>query len=270
MIIYKAENKINGKIYIGQTTKSLNIRKVRHRYSSSGIFRYAVKKYGLGGFDWQILETCTSKYDLDLAEEWYIRKFNSRHPNGYNITIGGGGCLGYKHDKNTLNRMRKYMMGKNIGKVRDNAFKKKLSNIFSGSGNPMHGKTGEAAPNYGRKFSDTTRGKMSANQTGDKNSFYGRKHTDKTRECMSESRKGKKHPLFGKNVSATTKHKISVANSKKYTITFPDGSKEVICGIVRFCKENNLDSKSMINCAKGRTKSHKGYRCSYYADGGDK
>lgn len=49
MLIYKATNKINGKIYIGQTHKSLEERKMCHKHDSKNIDTYfyrAIRKYG--------------------------------------------------------------------------------------------------------------------------------------------------------------------------------------------------------------------------------
>ena len=60
--IYKYENKINGKIYIGLSTNIEN-RYKQHLYDAehleerrcSGI-DYAIKKYGIENFDFQIIE----------------------------------------------------------------------------------------------------------------------------------------------------------------------------------------------------------------------
>ena len=49
MIIYKATNKNNGKIYIGQTIQSLKNRNRLRKYGSTK-FDMAFKKYGEEGF----------------------------------------------------------------------------------------------------------------------------------------------------------------------------------------------------------------------------
>ena len=96
MIIYRAINKINNKSYIGQTTQSLEKRKHRHLDSSNYnkfIFHKALKKYGLENFDWEILMHCTSKPMLNAAEIFFIDRYNTKVPNGYNLTDGGEGLI---------------------------------------------------------------------------------------------------------------------------------------------------------------------------------
>lgn len=53
MIIYKATNKINGKVYIGQSHKSLEERMRRHKNDSirqDSYFYRAIRKYGWENF----------------------------------------------------------------------------------------------------------------------------------------------------------------------------------------------------------------------------
>ena len=89
MVIYKTKNKITGRIYIGQD-KSNN-----PEYLGSGkILRQSIEKYGKENFEKEILEECSSKEQLDLAEKYWISYYNSTDRNiGYNIAVGGsGGC----------------------------------------------------------------------------------------------------------------------------------------------------------------------------------
>ena len=101
MIIYKVTNKINGKIYIGQTILSLKRRKNIH-YSSAkkslykSVFHFALLKYKKQDFIWKILRKCNTKKELDRLEKYYIRKLKTKIPNGYNLTDGGEGCQGMK------------------------------------------------------------------------------------------------------------------------------------------------------------------------------
>ena len=86
--IYKITNKINGKVYIGQ---SVNIQR-RWRNHKSAIndsfpIHKAFKKYGLENFDFEVLEECCIE-DLSKREQYYILYFNSLVPNGYNIVFG--------------------------------------------------------------------------------------------------------------------------------------------------------------------------------------
>lgn len=98
--IYKIENRVNGKVYIGQ---SINIehRWTGHRKSIHGCgeaYNYplyqAIRKYGLENFEFSILEECDVK-ELNEKEIYYIKINNSFIPNGYNQTFGGQGNHGH-------------------------------------------------------------------------------------------------------------------------------------------------------------------------------
>lgn len=88
--IYKITNKINGKVYIGQSVdittrwkQEINAAKRGEQYPLYRAFR----KYGIENFDFSILEECPTK-KLDERERFYIKKFNSVN-DGYNIQYGG-------------------------------------------------------------------------------------------------------------------------------------------------------------------------------------
>lgn len=93
--IYKWTNKINGKIYIGQ---SINIEERSRSHISSAYyiksntyntaFHAAIRKYGPQNFDFQIICLCPVT-ELDTLEKYYIKELNTLVPNGYNMTTGG-------------------------------------------------------------------------------------------------------------------------------------------------------------------------------------
>ena len=76
-------------------------------------FYNAIRKYGEENFKWEIIEECNTKYELDLAEEWYIRKYRTfkdySNCNGYNLTMGGDGNI---PSKETKKKMSQNMIGK--------------------------------------------------------------------------------------------------------------------------------------------------------------
>lgn len=91
--IYKVTNKINGKIYIGQTN-NFEKRKREHltdKRTNHQAFKRALNKYGEDGFDWKIIDKCLTKNEINLKEKYYIKFYNSKVPNGYNIADGGEG-----------------------------------------------------------------------------------------------------------------------------------------------------------------------------------
>ena len=93
MIIYKVTNSINGKLYIGQTTKSLDKRKAKHLSDANHLpivpFHKALSKYGKDCFKWETLEECSSQEELKTKEQHWIKKLNTFGRNGYNMTKGG-------------------------------------------------------------------------------------------------------------------------------------------------------------------------------------
>lgn len=91
--IYIIKNDINDKAYIGQT---VNPKQRWEQYCSLvknkpnvQVITKAMKKYGIGHFTMSILETDVVNYDE--REKYWIQKYNSLVPNGYNIAIGGNG-----------------------------------------------------------------------------------------------------------------------------------------------------------------------------------
>ena len=168
-IIYKATNKINGKVYIGQTIRGLHERKRKHCYSKhKTYFHNAIKKYGKDNFEWEILEKC-SQSSLNQKEIYYIKKYNSVEK-GYNLMAGGGIQSGWNHSEEAKNKMSvkikewyKDNEHPNKGRVWSKEVRDKMSLAkkdfkpsrkqrkehslrMRGSGNPMYGMSGKLAP----------------------------------------------------------------------------------------------------------------------------
>jgi len=101
-IIYVATNRVNGKQYVGQTRRTLKQRikdHLRERRSFMRVFHRALVKYGVDSFDFE--ERLVSDDMLDQEERRLILELNTKVPNGYNLTDGGGGSKGYKHTDET-------------------------------------------------------------------------------------------------------------------------------------------------------------------------
>ena len=95
--IYKITNKINNKVYIGQTSESIRQRWKEHIYAANHDqgkeYNYAVhcaiRKYGCCNFDVDLLEEIDDEMLNDREVYWieYYDGFKS----GYNMTLGGEG-----------------------------------------------------------------------------------------------------------------------------------------------------------------------------------
>lgn len=89
--IYKITNKINNKVYIGQTVQNENKRWYHHledaKLGSQLKFHKALNKYGKDNFNWEIIEEVPNEI-LNGREIYWINFYNS-YKDGYNSTPGG-------------------------------------------------------------------------------------------------------------------------------------------------------------------------------------
>lgn len=94
--IYIYRNKINQKVYIGQSTnierriKEHNLRAYQESSAEyNSLLCKAIRKYGLENFEIKVLKTCSAN-ELDHLEQYYIKYYNSYLKEyGYNMTMGG-------------------------------------------------------------------------------------------------------------------------------------------------------------------------------------
>ncbi len=123
MYIYKTICLINNKIYIGQSSKSIN-----DKYLGSGTsLCLAIKKYGKDDFVKEILRVCETQHQLNIWEQIYIKRFDTMNrEKGYNLCKGGQGeelNSPMFNDEIRL-RMKATKTGKNTGKNNPNFGKK--------------------------------------------------------------------------------------------------------------------------------------------------
>lgn len=74
------------------------------KYPSNQNLKNSIKEYGLENFSLSFLEHgVVSKENLCNLEIFYIKDFNSLHPNGYNYHLGGNGT---NHTKQSIDSCR--------------------------------------------------------------------------------------------------------------------------------------------------------------------
>lgn len=98
-IIYCYTNLVNNKKYIGQT---INPKKRFNQHKSSAFnekdseynspLHRAFRKYGYENFKYEVLIENNEIDILNELEIYFIKKYNSQIPNGYNIEPGGKNC----------------------------------------------------------------------------------------------------------------------------------------------------------------------------------
>lgn len=98
--IYKIYNDINEKVYIGQTSLTVEHRFKEHLTKAKTKEREnlplynAMKKYGIEHF---FVETIEKTDNLQEREKYWIQYYDS-YNNGYNATLGGEGNSKIDHD----------------------------------------------------------------------------------------------------------------------------------------------------------------------------
>ncbi len=224
MIIYKATNIVNGKVYIGKSKKSLNERRkvhertvIRGNYGYVSKFYRAMKKYGFKKFIWTIVkDNIQDEKTLSEKEKHYIQKFDSIK-NGYNISVGGEGGDNFTNHP-LKEEIRSKISRSNKGKKRSEEFKK-------------HNRERQ----IGRVFSPETIRKRSR-------ALKGRKLTTEWKEKIRQS-------LLGRTLPESVKKKISESQTGKI---FSEEHKRKI-GNGRRGKRHTKETKLMISAKlKGR------------------
>jgi len=208
--IYRLTNKINGKMYHGQTIDDINIR--WDKYKRLDCKRQpklypALKKYGPENFLFEVVdESPQDQIQLDNKEILYIAKFNSFHK-GYNCNEGGNARGVITEETRTkISKATK-------GKKRSEETRKRISEA----------KQGMVGTFIGKHHSEESKQKMSIGRTGNKNHQFGVKWSDERKQKLSKLKQGVPRSEETKRkisetklnqhltLSEETKHKMSIA-----------------------------------------------------------
>lgn len=138
--VYAHINKINGKIYIGQTihgdNPNLRWRRDGKGYKDSPRFWNAIQKYGWDNFEHEIIANNLTHEEANNFEILLISKLNTSDDRyGYNIEFGGN-CAGGMSDS-TKKKLSDGMKGRFVGERNPNYGNHKIA----GENNPFYGKT---------------------------------------------------------------------------------------------------------------------------------
>lgn len=188
--VYKHENLLNNKVYIGITSRTLNARSGKNgsSYYKSPHFWSAIQKYGWGNFSHEVLVDCLTKDEACKLEKEYIVKYKSTDRKfGYNCSLGGESG--------------------NYGVKASEELRKRLSEM----------RKGENAPNYGRRMSEEVKDKIRKKKLG---KTLSEKHKRKISESLY-----KNPPTKGVKMSDSTKKKLSVSKIGEKNVA----SKKVYC-----------------------------------------
>ena len=232
MIIYKITNTINGKAYIGQTSRTVKQRFNEHAWCRSSFIGRAIHKYGRENFTIEILEKCETLAQANEREKYYVKFFNCKSPNGYNLTDGGEGTQGYIPSEITLAKRSAAMKGRKFSaehraklkaarNKRSPEVTKKIADKNRGSHRTEEQRARVSAG--AKKRAQTPEGRAHLLRANQKSREHG--ISDETRAKISASSKGRRHTAEakakigaahrGKKLSEETKLKISMTKKKK-------------------------------------------------------
>ena len=162
-------NKINNKKYIGITHQKPERRWRNGKGYQCGYFKNAIEKYGWDNFEHIILCDSLTFNDAKQKEKYYISLYNTKFPNGYNLTDGGEGTVNWIPSKEFRERQsiiqkerwtEDYKKKISIERRKENSvyqsaeFKNKISKLVSGENNP----------NFNNKWSDLQKEKLRQKQ----------------------------------------------------------------------------------------------------------
>jgi group I intron endonuclease len=233
MIIYRALNKINNKVYIGKTIKTLKSRINSHlcyafTMNYDTLFYRALRKYGKDVFEWSVLYECDDESELNEKEKEYIILYNARNRSkGYNISGGGHGGDNISKNPNRNIIIEKISKAK-LGKKMSESFK--IQNRLRQIGVKRSSKTCEKISNAltGRIISTEHRKNLSLSLKGRKipqdiidkisQKLKGRVFSEEHKEAIGLSRKGGK-------LSKATKEKIKQSWIRRKILWGKKGSK---------------------------------------------
>ena len=126
--VYKIQNNLNGKIYIGITIQGARTRFLHHLYEarsgSSFPIHRSINKNGKENFTIDVIEVCDSTEQMKEREKYWISFYNTTdRSKGYNRTIGGDGTFGRLHSEETKRKIGLLA----IGRKASDATKKRMS-----------------------------------------------------------------------------------------------------------------------------------------------
>jgi len=243
--IYKIVNKINGKVYIGQSVniyRRLTAHKNWKKRSTSAIGQ-AIIKYGIDNFEYIILEVCDKEL-LNQQEKHWILENNSLSPLGYNLATGGGSEFTYSDE--SKERMRMAQTGK---KQSQETINKRFTTIQK---NGRYRQTEE----HKAKIAELTRNRVWSEESKEKMS--------KAKKGQASWNKGKK--LSKEHIEKTRLKKIGVPATWRFRkILRNDGV--VFNSIKEAYTSMGVDRASIHRVLSGQRKTIKKYSFKYLKEG---
>lgn len=199
--IYLVTNLENKKQYVGITKFSITERFYQHT-KRGFLLTESIKKYGEDKFDIELIEEVDSAGRAYELEQYYIKKYDTKVPNGYNLTDGGDGIFGWevteKYRQESSERVKELHREKKVGmygKKHSPKTIEKMKKSHKGKQYCLGRKLSEDTKekirqkHLGKKLSQETKKKISENHhdiSGENNPMYGKKHSPETIEKIRQ------------------------------------------------------------------------------------
>ena len=305
--VYMHTNKINNKVYVGQTCVKPSYRwRNGEGYSNGSWYFYnAIKKYGWDNFEHIIFAENLTKEEADHMEMLLIALYDTTNrEKGYNLTKGGGGCVGLIPSEESRQKMSESHKARWTDELRA-----QWSERYSGQGNPMYGvsrygsdnpmfgvrRYGEDNPMYGKHLSDEAKRKIGdahkkvnlSEETlikrsekakerfsiPENNPMYGKSHTEETRQLMSKKAKARCTDEWRAKMSQSLKGKFAGDKNPNYGKGQPvvqlNNDMSIICVFISATaaeKYTDVLASSIRFCCIGKYKHAGEYKWRYLYD----
>lgn len=110
--IYCIINIYNGRTYVGSAINiyirwHVHVQELKANKHGNVYLQDAYNKHGLIGLVFSVIERVNNKYELVEREQFYMERFKSIVPNGYNILPKAGSRLGTKASDETKAKLSK-------------------------------------------------------------------------------------------------------------------------------------------------------------------
>lgn len=224
----------NKKYYVGITSTSFEERKTNHlshANTSNLAVHNAIVKYGKK-VKWEVIDKADNWDDLTNLEIRYIKEYNSYiDDNGYNLTRGGEGTVGYKHtEENNLKNSKR-----RIKYFEDSANRAKQSQATK----LAHKNNPHQAKNHSKFLKD------------------------KYKDSNEREKRAKEMKNYLSTKENLERHSRVRGGKEFYVLDLDDNVVAEYLIQAECAREMKLQTSKINNCLKGKRKTHGGFRFKY-------
>lgn len=199
--VYVIRNKVDGKVYVGSTTRHIFKRWQEHlRLLNAGkhisvVLQRSWLKYGRDAFEFAVLERCDKEQCIAREQHWIDELKAAKRTHGYNLSPNAGNNAGRVVSQETRAKLSAIQRGKVIPE----SVRRKMSDALRGRFVSAETRAKRSAtlrqPGMRERLGAPTRGKKRSRELVKKTAagHRGTKRSDETRRRISESKRGTTH-----------------------------------------------------------------------------